>query len=258
MKPYFGIIMAAGVENFLLEKDGKGSIPMEEHFVKALHYPDCQQLVIWLPEPGLDYESLSVLNEGSAEPVIQWPVAEKLSGSVQLIWDTLELAPGNYRVEISRQGRTVHAFSLTKYEEGVKPERPPAPAIVIDPDAPPIVYRDGFGNILENEDLVLRERVIRETYDKITRRLEYRNMGRGGTIIYHEGTIQFELYYEIGGGDCICYIDIPSTANWEKATGTPIGRRDDIIHFIAERAHADQASSSSIRMSDTSISFHKK
>lgn len=250
--------MAAGVENFHLEKEGKGSIPMEQHFVKAVHYPDCQQLVIWLPEPGSDYENLSVLPEDGTQPLFQWPVAAKLSGSVQLIWDTLECPPGNYRVEISRRGRTVHAFSLIKYEEGVKPELPPEPEFIPDLDAPPIVYRDGFGNILENEDLVLRERVIAETYDKISRRLEYRNMGRGGSIIYHEGSKQFELYYEIGGGDCICFIDIPSTAQWEKATGIPAARREEIVRFIAERAHADQAPSSELRIKETSISFHQK
>lgn len=258
VKQWFGKIEAGGVENFHLAKQGEGSLPLQDHFVKTVHYSDCQQLIIWLPEPGDSYGELYLRDGDTGKLVTQWPVASKLSGSIQLIWDTLDIAPGKYRIEIDRKGQVVHCFQFIKYKEGEEPPPPPAPNFEADPDAPPIVYRDGFGNLIENEDLALRERVIQETLDKFTRRLQYRDMGRGGTVIYLEGNTRIEFYYELGGGDCVAYIDIPSPDKWEQATQTPLSRREDIILFTAERARADQASSCSIRITDTSISFHKK
>jgi len=54
--------------------------------------------------------------------VEEWPVAEKLSGSIQLLWDTLMIAPGLYTIEINYKAGWQHIIEIQKLEEGFVPE----------------------------------------------------------------------------------------------------------------------------------------
>lgn len=73
------------------------------------------------------------------------------------------------------------------------------------------------------------------------RKLDYISDGRSGYLVYtdEEGTIQ--LYYELGGGDCVVIIHIPAVEEWTSITNRPLSERNSILSFIAEQAIRDQA-----------------
>ena len=121
-----------------------------------------------------------------------------------------------------------------------------------------IVYKDGFGRVLPNEDLLLREKVIKKTFDKITRHLEYISHGKDGEVIYIEGEKRIKFLMEVGAYDCAFYVNIPTESEWEKATKFPLSEREEIIIFVAERTQRDQASSCIYKISDGEIAYYRK
>jgi hypothetical protein len=127
------------------------------------------------------------------------------------------------------------------------------------------VYRDGFGNIIPNEDRAIREEVQEDlirTFEKVFEkadneaRLEYEDYGRSGNITYIEGDIRFTLWHEMGGGDCKMFINIPTEDNWESTTKTPLSRRREILLFIASTAKREQAPSWRFEIRDGEIAFY--
>ena len=122
----------------------------------------------------------------------------------------------------------------------------------------PIKYRDGFGNIIENEDMVLREKFYKDLARKFSRHIEYKGNFRSGTIIYIDNEIRIEFYHEMGGGNCMLYIDIPSEEQWEAATKTPLSERQDIVEFVATRVKSEQASNCNFIIEKASIGFYYK
>lgn len=74
-------------------------------------------------------------------------------------------------------------------------------------------------------------------------RIKYVSEGRSGKVVYESAEATFALYYEFGGGDVVACIDIPGEQNWEKHTGLPITRRDEVLHFIGKQVAKDQISS---------------
>jgi len=74
-------------------------------------------------------------------------------------------------------------------------------------------------------------------------KIKYVSEGRSGKVVYESAEATFALYYEFGGGDVVACIDIPSEQNWEKHTGLPLGRRDEVLHFIGKQVAKDQISS---------------
>lgn len=237
MADWYGPISIDKVEN-----PGTGDQPgLSANDLLFVHYPDCQQLSIWLPVPGSAYDHLRLLDAENGSLLEEWPVSEKLSGAIKILWDTLSLPPGKYHAQLFKNGQCLHQVSFTKYKEG-EPEKVPAPLIPeTEPDPAPIVYRDGLGNIIPDEDLLLRKKILQEMEDRFTRKLSYTSSGRSGTVIYTEGVISLTFYYELGGGNCIAFIDIPPAGQWEKRTGLPLDRREDILLFVAQRSQADQA-----------------
>ena len=98
MKPYFGTILIKSIKNIQTVSDGMyaGTIhfnPITETNIRFVHYPDCQQLIIWLTQQGREYGNIRLKNNTNKSIVEEWPVLEKLSGSVQLLWDTLYRLP---------------------------------------------------------------------------------------------------------------------------------------------------------------------
>lgn len=127
--------------------------PMDESNVKFVHYPDCQQLIIWLPEHYNNYSTISIVDSGSEENIFQNNINDIISGSTKIIIDSLFIRPGNFVVSIQANCGLTHEIYFNKLKEGEKV--PPAPvAPVEDDDAvkEPIVYRDGFGNIIKDDD----------------------------------------------------------------------------------------------------------
>lgn len=252
MPPHFGIIELGEINND--PPDG------ELTTARFVHYPDCQQLIIWLPQyGGRGYGNIRLIECSKNRVIDDRLVTDRLSGSIQILWDTLDIPPGDYRIEIDHPQNGKHVILLKKYEEGVEPPKEVEPEI---PEAeqenpnPPIVYRDGFGNELPNEDLILREKILKEMADKFGRKISYEGTFRAGTIIYHEGDLRIEFYHEMGGGNCMFYIDIPTEASWEASTKTPLERRQEILEFVAETVRREQASSTHYVIEDTSIGFY--
>ena len=260
MEQWFGTIQTGELINIPHPGIFKGLEPMKETDFLFVGYPDCQQLQIWLPYPGNEYERLRLVRIPGEELQNEWAVSDILSGSVKLLIDTSHIPPGEYRLEIEKQGHCVHTTTLTKYKEGEGPpeEEKDKSTGITTPTEGYIQYRDGWGNLIPDEDLNLREKVLQEMTDRFSRRLEYHSEGRGGTVIYVEGNKRLSFYYEFGGGDCVAYIDVPVRANWEKETGIPIDRREEIIEFIAQTALHDQVSNGYYKISENAISLYRK
>lgn len=264
MHPYFGIILIGSIKNIQAVSAFKESAniifnPLDETNVRFVHYPDCQQLIIWLTHPGKEYGNVLLKNSMTDVIMEEWPVAEKLSGSIQLLWDTLMIAPGSYIIEINYKDGWQHTIEIQKLAEGVlpafkQPEKFSEENENIESE--PIIYSDGFGNILENEDLILRENVNKDIVRKFSRHIEYEGNFRSGTIIYIDNEVRIEFYHEMGGGNCMFYIDIPTEEKWEAVTRTPISERKDIIDFVAARVKSEQASNCNFIIEKAFIGFY--
>lgn len=257
VESYFGKISITKIDNIWPDGLGRAeAFEMNESNCRFVHYPDCQQLTIWLPAYGGLYDSISLILQTNNTIIWKKSINDIINGSVQIILDTLPITPAAYTISIIKSDGLIHRMLFTKYAEGNFPEQEKIDEPPVDLDAPPIVYRDGFGNLLPNEDLILRDAIIEKTINMITRRLEYVNHGRSGEVIYIEGSRRITFYMEMGGGSCIFYIDIPSESLWEKNTGFPLDRRADIIKFVAEQTAKDQASTGIYKMEETSIVYY--
>ena len=89
-----------------------------------------------------------------------------------------------------------------------------------------------------------------------SQRLEYEDHGRAGNVIYVEGPTRIKFWYEMGGGDCKLYIDIPSSDEWEKSTDTSLGRRGEILEFVARTAQKEQARTWRYEIHEREIAFY--
>jgi len=221
--------------------------------VKHVHYPGAQQLILWLPQPGYQgYGDLTVTHGGGV--IEHATVRSRLNGSVQILWNTLPWPPGDYVIVIRHDDGWRHEVKLHKFE-GAAPKPPPVPEPA-PRDAAPIVYRDGFGNVLPNIDLELREAVRRDLARKFSRRLEYDGSGRAGTIYYLDGERRIAFPHEMCGGPMKFSIDVPPAAAWEATTGVPLAERDEIVAFVAERVKREQAPSWRYEITGRSIDFY--
>jgi hypothetical protein len=71
-------------------------------------------------------------------------------------------------------------------------------------------------------------------------KISYSSDGPSGQVHYRSAEARFSMYYEFGGGDCIVSIDIPNAENWEKTTGLPLARRDEVLDAIGQQVVRDQ------------------
>lgn len=249
MELHYGEIEILSISNSPANQDEVELLPeMPDHYLRFVHYPDCQQLIIMLPSYGRDYHTIKLVDNESGQLVSEKPVTDRLSGSIQLLWDTLEIAPGNYTIEISWKNGQSHLIVIQKYTEDETKERKSIVQAYQVSDEPesnsgPIIYRDGFGNILPNEDLEIREQAMHNIFRRFSKKLSYSGNFRGGTITYTDGEFTIDFYHEMGGGDCHMYIDIPTEDQWEIKTHVPLSERKEILEFVAERVQRDQAPS---------------
>ncbi|MEO6040181.1 MAG: hypothetical protein ABIQ93_17335 [Saprospiraceae bacterium] len=70
----------------------------------------------------------------------------------------------------------------------------------------------------------------------------YSNDGRGGYVHYQSRAATFAFYYEFGGGEVVASIYLPSLPEWEKETGLPLARRDEVLNFMGRQVVKDQTS----------------
>lgn len=246
MESYYGQIKLGDIVN-----TGDNAKDIGLLTARFVHYPDCQQLIVWLPEyGGRGYGTLRLVAQGTDTVVEQSLVAERINGSVQILWDTLPLAPDRYLLEIEHPKGGKHLLYFVKYAATDQATNVPPPMIAHSPQANSVdeynasarrVYRDGFGNELVEQDLVLREKALLQLQEHFSRRVEFDGTYRSGTVIYIEGDIRLEFYHEMYGGNYHFGIDIPPESEWEQRTNMPLHRRQDIIEFVAQAVQREKA-----------------
>lgn len=220
---------------------------------KTAVYPGAQQVILWLPADGWSgYETLRITGPEGAL-IEEGKIIARLNGRVQILVDTYPWPPGAYRVEITHTAGWAHTLTLQKLEEGVVP--PPDPAPAPEPSRGPIIYRDGFGNILPDTDLDMREAALKKIAARFSRRLEFEGNARAGTIIYIDGDIRLRFYHEMCMRPVHFSIDVPPPDKWEAATGQPLTERDDILNFLAEETRRRLAPSLKTLIRDNRIDF---
>lgn len=126
-----------------------------------------------------------------------------------------------------------------------------------DPETPkgPIVYRDGFGDVLPDTDFELRKALAERLAARFSRRLEFDGTYRAGMITYVEGDIRIVFSHEMCTGGVHFSIDIPTSERWEAATGRPLSERADIVNFLASETCRVKASSWSYIIHEDRIDF---
>lgn len=221
-----------------------------------VRYPGCQQLILWLPQPGRpNYGELRIIGPDGVA-IEQAPVSSRLNGSIQILTDTYPWPPGAYRVEIDHVDGWQHELRMEKLEEGVAAPKPPAPpAHEEKPSDAERIYRDGFGNVTPNLDLEMRRQVMENIVAKFSRRLEFEGNARAGVIIYIDGERRVRFQQEMCTGRVKFSIDLPRPQHWEAQTGTPLTDRDDIVDFVARETRRTQASSWNYEIHEERIDF---
>lgn len=75
-----------------------------------------------------------------------------------------------------------------------------------------------------------------QAYTNKNKNITFEYDGRSGYAIYRDGNKTTRFYTEVGGGDCIFYIVIPTAEQWSSETGYPSIERDVIIKYVAEES----------------------
>lgn len=228
---------------------------LTEKHVELVHYPDSQQLIIWLPDHYRFYNELKITNTTTAEVALMLPVRELVNGSIQIIIDSLPLPPAHYIITIDTLTGGSHNIEFEKLSpEVILPESSEPNQIN---HHQPHIYRNGNGQILPDEDLILRDKIKKQLSDQFFPGISYENYGRSGYVIYTQGdqTVKFEMEY--GGGNCVFYLIIPTVSNWEKETGFQLSQRHDILEKVAMQTQRDQASTCRYEISDQYITYYR-
>ncbi len=150
---YTGVIEIIKINNPLLENNVNNSIrPMTDSNIMFVHYPDCQQLILWLPEYKSMYDSISIIDERQ-NIVYKEKIESVVSGSTQIIIDSIFIKPGRYCIQLLISTGHVHEIEFLKYKAGETiPEKNPENIEIENKVEGSIVYKDGFGNVIKNND----------------------------------------------------------------------------------------------------------
>jgi len=73
----------------------------------------------------------------------------------------------------------------------------------------------------------------------------YDKQGRSGYVWYQSPETKFSMYYELGGGDCLFGLSVPSPQDWEKITGLPVERREEVLQYVGRQVIRDEANNGS-------------
>jgi hypothetical protein len=219
---------------------------------RFVRYPGCQQLQLWLPQPGYEgYGELRVVcDDGTV--LDRDPLQRRLDGSVHLLFDTLDWPPCAITLEIDHSDGWQHRLPMHKLDEAAaKAAEAAAAAARQAADARllnarhasrhrradrPQRYRDGVGLWLPDESQILRERALAELTARLWRRVDHVGTVYGGQFIYSDGTVQIRFQQEMGTGGCKVLVHVPTVEHWVAATGAPLELRDEIVHCVAEAA----------------------
>ena len=268
---WFGTIDILSIQNIpSIDRNPESEMLLfEDKNIRFVHYPDCQQMIIWLPEYYSNYDYLLIRKKKTEEIIFEKKVSEVINGSIQIIIDSLFILPGAYELIITNISGDKHIIEFIKRDEDyilpIAPgENQSASSLqkllneIEAEEHEPIIYRDGTGKILPNEDLELRAKILNDIVGKFTRRVEYEGNLRAGSIIYIEGDKRVKFDTEMGGGNCLFFVFIPTSEQWEKATKLPLSERVNILEFIAISANRDQASSCYYEITEDYITYYHR
>ncbi len=119
----------------LIENTGEGFDKIGLLTVKFVSYPDCQQLIVWLPQDGYHgYGDYRLIEDVSNSTIDRDTIQNRLNGNVQLLIDTIELPAREYRIEIDNPVGGSHVVHFQKFEEGMMPLRSEYSTGVINPN----------------------------------------------------------------------------------------------------------------------------
>jgi|GEM_PF-5135811 hypothetical protein len=90
---------------------------------------------------------------------------------------------------------------------------------------------------------------IGDSYARVT----FKDEGRGGTATFQLDQTVCRFWYELAGSNALLLIDAPAAEKWEAHTGIPLALREKVLHFIGERAVADNAPGYRYRIEPTTI-----
>jgi hypothetical protein len=99
------------------------------------------------------------------------------------------------------------------------------------------MYNHSFWSLLH--DFFRKKGTLQPSKDK--RSVVFESSGPSGYAILQDGNKSTKFYMEVGVGNCIFYISIPTDPQWESQTGFPITSRNEILHFLAEESLKKQA-----------------
>lgn len=282
-----------GVVDIGAETHAGAPAPLGGLHAQFVRYPGCQQLQIWLPQAShLGYTDL-LISHADGGVMAQGGVRDHCNGSVQLLFDTLAWPPGDYRVEVHHAQGWQHTLALHKRAPGEVAALDADADVDPDPShgaeqagrLDPRAELDALAAMVEaGEQADLVAQAAQDRQDKQDAldvaaqrrrqldagiaqrlaaafasakacRLEYSGNYRGGTITYIEGNLRIAFPHEMGGGACKFYIELPTPAQWARATDTALSRRDEIVRFVAETVRAEQASGWRYEIHDDVIRF---
>jgi hypothetical protein len=207
---------------------------------RVAQYPDSQQLQLWLPEEAKpeDWQRLR-LRDTSGRMLLDEPVQALLLARTRLLLDALPWPAGELWLEIGHAAGGCVRVQLMK--DAAEPVALPQPAALAD----------------AGEDLQRRDAQRQQLARRFARRLSYTNQGRAGLVHYHEGDeLSLSFPWEMSGDDAEpLWIDVPTVQDWERVTGVPLQRREEILRFVAETACREQSSSWTAELREGAIVF---
>lgn len=117
-------------------------------------------------------------------------------------------------------------------------------------------YRDGLGRPLPDQDLELRLQLLKDLQQRLARRLEIEGTARAGALHYLEPALRLSFDYEMGAAPCAVWVLVPEPSQWLAQTGTPLARRDEILHFVAESLRQQRGPGWRYEIGEREISFY--
>lgn len=252
---YFGKINIEVVHN--IGKIDANNVLTEDD-IQFVHYADSQQICIWLPDIYTNYKNIVIQQTNSQKLIFESEVSTLVNGNIKIILDSLFIPVGHFVIKIN----SIYGFSyeifFRKWGDHEKITSTSVPTLEDKTtDKSPVKYRDGFGNIIRDDDETWRDFIWR-TCAKILRNVTFETYGREGAVIYHEGFKTIKFYMEMGGTDVIFYLNIPTIEDWEQATGFALQEREDILKYVAENTQRHQAPSCDYEIKESEILFRKK
>ena len=259
---YFGKCILTHVDNFMDDTIVKATVAKkfsgEVLFsgVQIIHYDDSQQLVFHMPEYAWDAHDICLFDKVRQLEIFREPVRNKLSGSTMIMLDTLSYKPGFYSIKANWPNGWTHEIHFTKLIPGFPHDE---------------VYQHPKGNITtvqtdnsytlfdaKNLEIINNEQQKKENLTSFsTRRMEYQQDGRGGTMNYigDNGHIVFDWELAAGNGVLIIFVKPPEF--WETGTRTSLSERESILEFVAKSVISDKAPGCVYEIYDNFININR-